>query len=230
MSTHVDLLVFGAHPDDAEIGMGGTIAKYAAIGKKIAVCDFTRAEMSSNGDPELRSQEAAAADSILGVHTRINLGLPDRGLFLSKEAVDLAVVQIRTLKPSIVCVPYWQDRHPDHVACSNIMEQALFNARLRKYMPELPAHTSISYYYFINDVFEASFAVDVTNVHSAKMAALSAYRSQFELRSPEDVATPINQGYLTRVSARDHLLGQKTGVMYAEGFVTKQVLKLDFFM
>lgn len=221
-SDGLDLLAFGAHPDDVEIGMGGTVAKHVAAGDKVGICDLTYAELSSNGTPLLRQQEAAAASEALGVSVRSNLGLPDRGLTGEAAQLKAIVRELRLRRPRIVFAPYWQDRHPDHVRCSQLVQEALFNAKLRKYMPELPAwNVEHVYFYFINDVYDADVMVDVSAVYERKLASLRAYRSQFEQAGTDTVRTPLNQGYVERVEARDRLLGQKRFVPYAEGFVSK---------
>jgi len=226
----LDILIFGAHPDDAEIGMAGTIAKHARDGRRIGICDLTRAELSSNGNPELRAEEADAASKVLGLSYRSCLGLPDRGLHPTEEALRSIAAEIRKLRPRIVFAPYWKDRHPDHVACSHIVTEAVFNAKLRRWMPEIPAWTvDRLYYYFINDLDEAKVAVDVTDVYDRKLAALSSYRSQFVMDSNDAVATPLNQGYIRRVEQRDALLGGTLGVGYAEGFVTKNPHLITYF-
>lgn len=230
MEQTLDILVFGAHPDDAEIGMGGTIRKHTLAGLKVGICDLTLAEMSSNGTVETRRREAANASDILGLSYRSNLELPDRGLTPSREHIEAIVAEIRRLKPRIVFAPYWRDRHPDHVACSHLLQEAAFNAKLRKYLPELPAHTvERMYFYFISDIYEADLMVDVTACYADKTAALQAYRSQFERTGADVVATPLNQGYLERVEARDRLLGQSCMVNYAEGFVSKLPYLVDLF-
>lgn len=218
----VDILVFGAHPDDAEIGMGATIAKHALSGFKIAVCDLTRAELSSNGNPVLRAEEAKKAAEVLGLSVRTNLELPDRGLKHHEEAVRKAAEEIRRFRPRIIFAPYWKDRHPDHVACSELIQEAVFNAKLRKWETHSPAWTvERTYFYFINDVDDPDVAVDVTDVYDRKLKALSAYESQFERLGDDTVATPLNQDYVRRVEYRDYLLGGRLGVQYAEGFITK---------
>lgn len=136
-SAYVDLLAFGAHPDDVEIGMSGTIARHAAAGLKVGICDLTEAEMSSNGTVDIRREEAADASEILGLAYRSCLKLPDRGLTGSPEQLAAIVAELRRLKPRIVFAPYWDDRHPDHNACSRLIEEAVFNAKLRRYLPEL---------------------------------------------------------------------------------------------
>ncbi|ANE47943.1 deacetylase [Paenibacillus swuensis] len=220
----LDILVFGAHADDAEIGMGGTIVKHTAQGYRVGVCDLTYAEMSSNGTVELRQKEAERASDILGLTVRMNLGLKDRGLFLTQEHMDAVTSVIRTYKPKKVFAPYFQDRHPDHVHCSHLVEQAVFNAKLRKMMPELtPWTVGQLYFYYINDVHDIDLMVDISDVYDRKTAALEAYRSQFEApgEGKDVVSTPLNQSYLERVAARDRLLGQQRNVAYAEGFASK---------
>ncbi|WP_214631096.1 bacillithiol biosynthesis deacetylase BshB1 [Paenibacillus agaridevorans] len=224
MMESVDILVFGAHADDAEIGMGGTIAKHAKDGRRIVICDLTQAEMSSNGTVELRRQEAEAAAAVLGLFARTNLSLPDRGLSLSGSHIERVVEEIRRWRPRLVFAPYWVDRHPDHVQASKLIEEAVFNAKLRNYMSHLPpVQVEQLIYYFINDMDQVSLAIDVSSVYEQKRAALKAYRSQFQLSATTDsVATPLTNGYLERVEARDYLLAQGRGWQYAEGFAIKR--------
>ncbi|MGG1551814.1 bacillithiol biosynthesis deacetylase BshB1 [Paenibacillus ferrarius] len=229
MSDHVDILIFGAHADDAEIGMGATIKKHTQRGVKVALCDLTYAEMSSNGTVELRQEEAAKAAEILGVTARTNLGLPDRGLFVTPEAIERITQEIRKFRPRLVFAPYWQDRHPDHIACSHLVQEAVFNAKLRKYLPESePVGVQQLYFYFINDVYEADVMIDVADVYEAKLASLHAYQSQF-MTTADTVATPLNQGYVERVEARDRLMGQKRMLTYAEGFVSNLPVVIEQF-
>lgn len=233
MTTELDILIFGAHPDDAEIGMGATIYKHTAAGLKVGICDLTRAEMSSNGDAETRSREAGEASRILGLAARTNLGLPDRGLFVCKEQIDAIMLEIRRWRPRIVLAPYWQDRHPDHVACSHLVKEAVFNAKLRRYLPgSEPVTVERLLFYFINDVYDADLVVDVGDCYPYKTESLSAYRSQFTAAGPDNdyVATPLNQSYLTRVEARDRLLGQKLSFTYAEGFVSQLPHEVKLFI
>ncbi len=226
----LELLVFGAHPDDAEIGMAGTMAKHASAGRAVGVCDLTRAELSSNGNPTQRAEEAETASKALGLAYRSNLGLPDRGLVGDGPQIERVVREIREKRPRYVFAPYWKDRHPDHVACSALIEAAVFNAKLRRFLPDAPAWTvERLYFYFINDTDRADVAVDVTDVYERKTAALAAYRSQFEPTDADAVATPLTQGYLRRVEHRDALQGHALGVRYAEGFATKLPQLLTLF-
>jgi N-acetylglucosamine malate deacetylase 1 len=232
MTQPLDILIFGAHPDDAEIGMGATIFKHTHAGYRVGICDLTYAEMSSNGTKESRKAEADAAGEILGLATRTNLGLPDRGLFVCQEQIEAIVLEIRKFKPKLVFAPYWEDRHPDHIVCSQLVQQAVFNAKLRKYLPEFEATTVEQlYFYFINDVFATDVMVDVSEYYVHKLDALRAYKTQFLSASNGDdyVPTPINQGFLQALEARDRLLGQKRQMAFAEGFVSKLPYPVNLF-
>lgn len=228
----LDILVFGAHADDAEIGMAGTIAKHTAAGLKVGLCDLTAAEMSSNGTVERRKQEAQEAAEVLGASVRTNLGLPDRGLYMTEEHLAAVTAEIRKFAPAIVFAPYWEDRHPDHIACSKLVEEAVFNSKLRKYMPDKPAIPApLLYFYFINDLGRTDLIVDVTQQYGVKEQALSCYRSQFEKTPGEDVvSTPLNEGYIERVRSRDMLLGQRRLIPFAEGFAAKVPHAVDLFI
>ena len=178
--SQLDLLVFAAHPDDAEIGMGATIAKHLTAGLRVGICDLTEAELSSNGTPALRRAEAVAASEILGLTLRINLALPDRGLRCDRKQLDQIATVIRETRPRLVFAPYWFDRHPDHVMCSQMVEEAVFNAKLRRYPLAGEAHqVEQVYYYFIHELPQADVVMDVSAEHESKMLALAAYRSQF---------------------------------------------------
>lgn len=232
MTQSLDILIFGAHPDDAEIGMGATIYKHVLAGYRVGICDLTRAEMSSNGTVESRRLEAEAASQILGLSVRTNLGLPDRGLSMDAEQIAMIVKEIRQHRPRIVFAPYWQDRHPDHVMCSHLVGEAVFNAKLRKYLPDFDSvQVDQVYSYFINDMPEPDLLVDVSDVYHHKIAALQAYQSQFlpSAEQQDRVETLLNQGYLEKVEARDRVLGQQRMCRFAEGFISKQPYLVNFF-
>jgi N-acetylglucosamine malate deacetylase 1 len=222
------ILAFGAHPDDVEIGMGGTIAKYAEKGYRIGICDLTLAELSSNGTVELRQKEARDAANILGVAARINLELPDRGLYLTEEAIKSIASVIRRYRPRVVFAPYWVDRHPDHGHCARLVEEAVFSAGIRRYKtePDLPAHRVDSvYYYMINAWERPHFVIDISDTIEKKLASLRAYESQFT-KTAGSVDTPLTDGYIEMVESRERLLGKEAGVMFAEGFFAKKPLKI----
>ncbi|RIW33129.1 bacillithiol biosynthesis deacetylase BshB1 [Bacillus salacetis] len=225
----VDILAFGAHSDDVEIGMGGTLAKYAARGKKILICDLTRAEMSSNGTPESRIKEAEEAASILGVHKRINLGMPDRGLYINKENIDKIVGIIRRYKPKIVFAPFEVDRHPDHGNASALIKEAFFSAGIKKYGEAALGDShkpSALYFYMINGFHHPDFVIDIEDYINTKIKSLEAYQSQFT-SSEGSVQTPLTEGYLESVEARERIMGKSAGLAFAEGFLAHSTLIVD---
>ncbi|MEK7017343.1 MULTISPECIES: bacillithiol biosynthesis deacetylase BshB1 [Bacillus] len=216
------ILAFGAHADDVEIGMAGTIAKYTKQGYEVGICDLTEADLSSNGTVELRKEEAKAAARIMGVKTRINLAMPDRGLYMKEEYIREIVKIIRTYKPTLIFAPYYEDRHPDHANCAKLVEEAIFSAGIRKYMPELPPHRVESFYnYIINGFHKPNFCIDISEYLSKKVEALEAYESQFSTGS-DGVKTPLTEGYVETVLAREKMFGKEVGVLYAEGFMSKK--------
>ncbi|RLQ95120.1 bacillithiol biosynthesis deacetylase BshB1 [Falsibacillus albus] len=222
----IDILAFGAHADDVEIGMAGTISKFTKNGKKVVICDLTEAELSSNGTVQTRRMEAKAASDILGVSERLNVKLPDRGLFITEENIRRIADVIRKYRPRVMFAPYAVDRHPDHGHCSRLVEEAAFSAGIRRFQTtkHTEAHkTEGLYYYLINGFHQPDFVVDVTNEMDAKIESLKAYNSQFNL-APGSVATPLTEGYIESVEAREKLFGKEVGVKYAEGFMSKKPL------
>jgi N-acetylglucosamine malate deacetylase 1 len=225
----LNILAFGAHSDDVEIGMGGTIAKYSEKGLKIGICDLTEAELSSNGTVELRRQEALISSQILGVCIRETLALPDRGLFLQEEYIRSVAETIRRFKPDIVFVPYYKDRHPDHGNCARIVEEAVFSAGIKKFVTDKynePHRVKNLYFYMINGFHKPDFTIDISEYIHQKKLSLQAYESQFN-RSDNTFETPLVNGYIETVEAREKLFGKEVGVDYAEGFITKKPLLFD---
>ncbi|MDQ1001740.1 bacillithiol biosynthesis deacetylase BshB1 [Neobacillus niacini] len=223
------ILAFGAHADDVEIGMGGSIAKLAANGKRIGICDLTDADLSSNGTIELRKQEGKKAAEILGVTERLSLGLPDRGLLFKEEFIKEIASVIRRFQPQIVFAPYFEDRHPDHGNCARLVEEAVFSAGIRKYATkndEAPHKVSRVYFYMINGFHKPDFTIDISDTMENKLAALRAYKSQFE-QTQNSVETPLINGYIESVEARERLFGQQVGVKFAEGFKSKVPILLN---
>ncbi|MBP1933412.1 bacillithiol biosynthesis deacetylase BshB1 [Ammoniphilus resinae] len=226
----VDILAFGAHPDDVEIGAGGTLLKHAKSGKTVGICDLTYAELSSNGDVSTRQGEAKQAARILQLSERHCLGIPDRNILINEENIRKVVQVIRKCKPRTILAPYWEDRHPDHEHCSHLVREAVFSAGIRKFAPEAgEAHKVTNvFYYFINDFVDPDFCVDISSEYDAKMAALESYKSQFELTS-ETVETPLNTGYFAQVRSREYLFGRKIGTGFAEGFKSRGQVKMEYF-
>ncbi|MEK4028986.1 MULTISPECIES: bacillithiol biosynthesis deacetylase BshB1 [Bacillaceae] len=224
-----DILAFGAHADDIEIGMGGTAAKYAAAGKTVVFCDLTKAELSSNGTVASRAEEANKAAALLGVRERLTLDLPDRGLFLTQEAIQAVAEVIRRYQPKVIFAPYEKDRHPDHGACSRIVQEAFFSAGIKKY--QTTAHGNAHkaerlYFYMINGFHTPDFCVDTGEFMDKKKQSLCTYQSQFQM-GEKSVATPLTTGYIEAVEARDRLMGKEVGRTFAEGFLTTVPLLID---
>jgi N-acetylglucosamine malate deacetylase 1 len=220
MGRHVDVLAFGPHPDDLEIGLGGTLARHAANGLSVGLCDLTRGEMSTNGTPDDRVKEAEEARKVLGAAWRENLGFPDRAIGTSDSHGRQVVELIRRWKPRVVAVPYWQDRHPDHMSSSKLLKEAVFNAKLRKYQAAGdPWEPQWICYYFINDSAPPSFVVDVSDYYELKRRALACYASQFG-RATDQAETRLNSASFNRlIESRDAQFGALAGVGFAEGIV-----------
>jgi N-acetylglucosamine malate deacetylase 1 len=222
----VDVLVFGPHPDDIEIGLGGTIARHAAAGQRVGLCDLTAGELSSNGTPESRRAEAAAAAAVLGAAWRENLGWSDGAIAESPATIRSAVEVIRRARPRAIAIPYWDDRHPDHVASSHVLRRAVFSSGLRRYETAEEAwRPEWLCYYFINDGATPSFVVDVSEHYQRKRDALACYRSQF---APGDgaVATRLTAATFTQlIESRDAQFGALAGVAFAEGIVVREPIR-----
>jgi bacillithiol biosynthesis deacetylase BshB1 len=218
----VDLLVFGPHPDDLEIGLGGTIAQHVSQGLRVGLCDLTLGEMGSNGTPEERLAEAQAASAVLGAAWRENLRWPDRQIGTQPEQMNDAVACIRTHRPRVIAVPYWSDRHPDHVAASHLLTEAAFNSGLRRYAaPGEAWRPEWICYYFINDGAPPSFVVDVSAHYDTKRAALACHASQF--RTADAVPTRLNAPHFRQlIESRDAQFGALAGVTWAEGFIVRE--------
>jgi bacillithiol biosynthesis deacetylase BshB1 len=219
----VDLLVFGPHPDDIEIGCGASVARHAALGLRVGLCDLTAGEMSSNGTVDERLREADAASAVLGAAWRENLRWPDRRIGKEPAHLEDAVVFIRRHRPRVVAAPYWSDRHPDHGAASAVIAEAVFNAGLRRYAADgEPWKVEWICYYFINDSVVPSFVVDVTDQYERKRNALDCHVSQFR-REPHQVDTRLNTPLFRQlIESRDAHFGALAGVRWAEGFVVRE--------
>jgi len=219
----VDLLVFGPHPDDLEIGLGGTIAQHAARGLRVGLCDLTAGEMGSNGTVEERLAEAEAARVVLGAAWRENLRWPDREIGKHPEHLDQAVSFIRRHQPRVVAVPYWSDRHPDHVAASAVLAEAVFNGGLKRYKAQEDAwKPEWVCYYFINDSDRPSFVIDVSAHYEQKRRALDCHVSQFRPAGAGTAATRLNTPLFRQlIESRDAQFGALAGVTWAEGFIVR---------
>jgi bacillithiol biosynthesis deacetylase BshB1 len=226
-----DIAGLCAHPDDAELIMGGTVAREAAAGRRVALVDLTRGECGSRGTKETRAAEAAAAAQILGVAHRESLGLPDAQLAQTVDQRDVIVEALRRLRPRVVLLQHWEQRHPDHAHASRLVYEASFVAGLRNYRPELGAAFRPQKLCYATSMTEAtevapSFVVDVSATFATKLKAIRAFASQFTAAPGETVSLPFDQFQAAvELTARRH--GQRIGVEYGEGFVTREPLRVD---
>ena len=220
----LDLLVFGPHPDDLEIGLGGTIARHVALGHRVGLCDLTAGEMGSNGNVEERLAESEAARAVLGAAWRENLRWPDRRIGADPGHLEHAVAFIRRHRPRTIAIPYWSDRHPDHVAASHVLTEAIFNSGLRRYGVEGEAwKADWICYYFINDSVPPSFVIDVSDCYERKRLALDCHASQFQRAAPGAAATRLNTPLFRQlIESRDAQFGALAGVPWAEGVVVRE--------
>jgi N-acetylglucosamine malate deacetylase 1 len=220
----IDLLVFGPHPDDIEIGLGGTVARHAAAGHRVGLCDLTRGELSSNGTPDERQAEAAEAARVLGALWRENLAWPDGGIAATPDLIRSAVDLIRRCRPRTVAIPYWEDRHPDHGAASHVLRVAAFRSGLRRYETAAdPWRPDWVCYYFINDSSAPSFVVDVSAHYQRKRDALDCYRSQFARAGSGAIETRLTASTFRQlIETRDAQFGALAGVAFAEGLIVRE--------
>lgn len=221
-----DLLVFGPHPDDLEIGLGASIAKHVSLGMGVGLCDLTQGEMGTNGTVEERLAESERARAVLGAAWRENLRWPDRRIGKDPAHLDQAVEFIRRHQPKTIAVPYWQDRHPDHVAASAVLTEAAFNAGLRRYQPSAALgawRAERICYYFINDDAEPSFVIDASEHYEQKRQALDCHSSQFQRTAAGAADTRLNTPIFRQmIESRDARFGAKVGVRWAEGVVVRE--------
>ena len=219
----VDLLVFGAHPDDIEIGLGGTVARHAAEGRAVGLCDLTAGELASNGTPAERLAEADAAAKVLKAAFRENLRWPDGGITESDEHLRSAVNVIRTHQPKTIALPYWHDRHPDHEAASRVLTIAAFRSGLRRFDTGVaPWRAEWVCYYFINDAAPASFVIDVSDHYDLKRRALDCHKTQFAPAGSGAVDTRLTATTFRQlIESRDAQFGAHAGVSFAEGLVVR---------
>lgn len=215
------VLAFAAHPDDAELGCGATLAAFAASGGQAVIVDLTGGERASRGSREERWAEAQEAAKALGVE-RLGLELPDTGLDAASDAQRRAVVHaIRTFKPAFVLLPHPDDPHPDHRQASFLVQAAVFLAGVHSFAPELgaahrPALTLA--YPGPRQVEKPTLVVDVTSCYGRKQQALAAYRSQF---GAHGVPTHLASGFfLAAIEGRDRACGNTVGVEFGEGLFT----------
>jgi bacillithiol biosynthesis deacetylase BshB1 len=233
----LDLLVITVHPDDAELGAGGTIAKYVAAGKKVGIVDLTRGELGTRGTAETRDREANDAAAILGLTIRDNLALRD-GFFNNSEEDKLAVIQaIRKYQPEIIITNAITDRHPDHGRAGHMVTEACFLAGLRKVETILngtlqEAHRPRLVLQMIQDYYiKPDIVLDITDYYTIKEKSILAYKTQFYTGEDTNLDEPqtyiSNPDFMESTAARAREYGRSIQVKYAEGFTAKKILGVD---
>ena len=232
----LDILVFGAHPDDAELGAGATIAKEVAAGKRVGIVDLTRGELGTRGSAELRDKEAAAAAKILGLSVRENLEFAD-GFLVNDKEHQLKIIQlIRKYRPEIVLCNAIEDRHIDHAKGSSLVSDACFLSGLIKIDTKLdgqdkwqePWRPKNVYHYIQWKDLRPDFVVDVSGFIEKKTEAILAYSSQFYDPNSNEPDTPISsKNFIDSINYRARDLGRLVGVEYAEGFTAERYVAVS---
>ena len=232
----VDILAIGAHPDDVELGCGGTIAKMISEGKSVAIIDLTKGELGTRGTDKTRKQEAADAAKILGISARENLEMKDGFLQNSEEYQMRIVKMIRKYQPEIVLANATDDRHPDHAKAAKLVSDACFLSGLKKIETALdgknqefwrPKHI----FHFIQwKEIEPDFVIDISDFMEKKIEACLAYKTQFYNPESKEPVTPIaTKDFLESLTYRAQNLGRLSGCTYAEGFTAEKMIALKNF-
>jgi len=227
----LDILVLAAHPDDAELGCGGTIAKHISLGHKVGIVDFTMGELGTRGTPETRDSEAKESARILGLSARENLGLKD-GFFQNDKENQIVVVRaIRKYRPEIVLANAIYDRHPDHGKGSELAYDSCFLAGLAKVetsdggISQSPWRPKAVYHYIQSQLIEPDFVIDISDFWNKKMEAVRAFRTQFyDPNSTEPDTYISNPGFLKLLESRANEFGHAIGASYGEGFTVRRVI------
>ncbi|TAI48635.1 bacillithiol biosynthesis deacetylase BshB1 [Flagellimonas allohymeniacidonis] len=232
----LDILVFGAHPDDAELGAGGTIAKEVSRGKKVGIIDLTRGELGTRGTAEIRDKESAKAGEILGIAIRENMEFAD-GFFSNDKAHQLEIIKmVRKYRPEIVLCNAIDDRHIDHARGSQLVSDACFLSGLVKIDTKMEGEDEwqeawrpkLVYHFIQWKNLEPDFVVDVSDFIGKKEEAIMAYGSQFFDPNSDEPETPISsKTFIDSINYRARDLGRLVGVDYAEGFTVERFVAVD---
>jgi bacillithiol biosynthesis deacetylase BshB1 len=234
MSVKLDILAFGAHPDDVELGCGGTVAKEISKGKKVGIIDLTRGELGTRGSVDLRNQESKLASNILGLVLRENLNFKD-GFFQNNESNQIEIIKvIRKYRPEIVLCNAEDDRHIDHPKAAELVSSACFLSGLRKIETIVNGKNQLEwrpknvYHYIQWKNSSPDFLVDISGFISIKLEAIKAYSSQFYDPNSNEPETPIStKNFIDNVINRSADLGRLIGVEHAEGFTSKKSLGIN---
>lgn len=232
----VDILAFGAHPDDVELGCGGTLSKLIFEGKTVAVVDLTQGELGTRGTNLTRAEEAAEGAKIMGVSVRENLKMRD-GFLLNTEEHQMQIVKmIRKYQPEIVFANSIDDRHPDHAKASKLVSDACFLSGLIKIETDLDNENQTAwrpkqvFHYIQWKHITPDFVIDISDFMDKKIEACLAYKTQFYDPNSQEPTTPISsKDFLESLTYRAQDLGRLSGVSFAEGFTTEKLLAFKNF-
>ncbi|HOZ20156.1 MAG TPA: bacillithiol biosynthesis deacetylase BshB1 [bacterium] len=232
MEQVLDVLAFGAHPDDVELMAGGTIIKLAQQGYRVGMISLTRGEMGTRGTPEIRSSEFAASAAIMGLAMHRMLDIPDGGVSESEENRLKVIREIRAWRPALLFAPYWETRHPDHAHCSHLVREAAFFAGLKKIETgEAAFRPGRVAYYCEHYHFTPSFVVDISDVFETRLEAIRAYKSQVfnpdVVVDDEDKTHISSPEYFRTIYARAEYWGGRIGARYGEPFLVREALRTD---
>ncbi|MBZ0203478.1 MAG: bacillithiol biosynthesis deacetylase BshB1 [Ignavibacteria bacterium] len=225
----LDAIFFAAHPDDAELCCGGTIANLVGAGKKTAIIDLTLGELGTNGTVTIRNQEAAKAAKALGISLRENLRIPDGRIENTTENRLKIIRVIRKYRPDIIFFPHFHDRHPDHYHTHALVKEAAFasglekvsTGRLKAYRPKR------NFYYMQSYPFEPNIITDISSTFKSKMNAIACYSSQFYTKGDKGPKTYINdKQFIEFISARSKFYGFLIGAEYGEPFYTEEKIRI----
>lgn len=218
----IDVLAVGAHPDDVDLSVGGTVAKLAGLGRSVIILDLTRGEMGSRGSAEVRAEEAQRAAEILGVAERRTLDLGDGMLENNAENRRPVIEIIRDLRPKLVLGPYWEDLHPDHAAAGGILRSVMYPSGFSKYPAGGEPYRPNEYLFFMaHTPFEPSLIIDITDSHEKKIEALRCFSSQLHSGENDEPATIISQpSFIERLEGRARYFGSLIDRVFGEPFFT----------
>ena len=227
----VDVLMFGAHPDDVEWGAGGSALLMKQQGVRFAFIDLTAGEMGSRGTVEERKAESDIAATFAGALSRETLSLPDCGLVDTPESRRLVASAIRRYRPRIVMAPYWEDRHPDHAAAGSMVRNSALFCTLRKLEDGNPPHKPESFlYYLLHNYERPAFVTDISSVYKQKMELLRLHKTQFSKTAAEHGLLPQGlSDYLYGLESRDRFFGSLIGCRHGEAFVQDRPTPLHNF-
>ena len=234
MFEKLDILAFGVHPDDVELGCSGTILASVAEGKKVGIVDLTQGELGTRGSAEIRRVEAEEAAKILQSVVRENLEMPD-GFFQNDEKNQRKIIEvIRKYRPEIVLCNAVEDRHPDHGRSAQLVEDAAFLSGLRKIETVAGGEKQEAWrpkyvFHYIQDRFlQPDFIFDVSDYFDKKLEAILCYKTQFFNPDLDEPQTYISSpAFFDSVKARAMMLGKRIGVQYAEGYITKKMIGIN---